>query len=285
MTKFTESDLVENQELRIEHLERIEVLEGVKEIILLGNSKVLHAKLVAEYYEVPEETIKTLYKRNREELDSNGALILRGEELKEFKTRVHDELALKGLSSLTIFSKRALLNVGMLLRDSVVAKEVRSRLLDGFELLTDEQKTQSVTDEQLLLLNIIQSTTIEDRAVHLSEYNNYKNQHINELNATIKEQEPKVESYESFINADGYQTINQASKTLKIGRNKLFEFLRNEKVFMSDNTPYQRFVEQEYFVVKQVAINKGNFSKIHPQPFVTAKGIDYISKLLKKNSK
>lgn len=284
MTKFNENDLVENEKLRSEHMDRVEVLSEVKEIILLSNSKVLTTKMVADYFEVPEVTIKKVYSRHKDELTNNGAVVLRGEELKEFKGWIQDVSTIKSASVLTLFSTRAVLNVAMLLTESPIALEVRSKILDGFELLTDEEKIQSITDEQLLLLNIIQSTTIEDRAVHLSEYNNYKNQHINKLNATIKEQEPKVESYDTFISSDGYQTINQASKTLGMGRNKLYEFLRNEKVFMSDNTPYQRFIDNGYFVVKQNAISNGNFSKIHPQPFVTAKGIDYISKLLKKKS-
>lgn len=283
MVKFTENDLVENKKLREKNLERLDVLDKVGNIILFPNTESMTTKLVSRYYEIEVKTLQKVIERNKKELELNGMVLKSHAEIKEI-------LKADDVSTLEIprrgtyfFSKRAVLNIGMLLTESEIALEVRNQILNGFEQLSDEQKTQGITDEQLLLLNIIQSDSVESRAVHLSEYNNFKNRHINQLNERIDEMKPKEEAFETFINSDGYQTINQASKTLNMGRNKLYEFLRENKVLMSDNTPYQRYVDQEYFVVKQNSINKGNFSKIHPQTFITAKGIDYVSKLLKKN--
>lgn len=56
--------------------------------------------------------------------------MLKGEDLKSFKGQVQDELSIKFVSQLTLFSKRTILNIGMLLTEGDVAKEIRSRLLD-----------------------------------------------------------------------------------------------------------------------------------------------------------
>lgn len=94
---------------------------------------------------------------------------------------------------------------------------------------------------------------------------------------------PKAESFDLFIDGSNVQKMNQVAKALGIGRNKLFEFLRSQKVLMKDNTPYQRFIDNGYFVVKENPVKKGIYIHNVTQTFVTSKGVDYIGKLLKKN--
>lgn len=73
------------------------------------------------------EAIKSLVKDHREELRSNGYRLMTGAELRSFK----DLSQVKSRTpSLAIFSRRAVLNVAMLLRDSEVARQVRAYLLD-----------------------------------------------------------------------------------------------------------------------------------------------------------
>ena len=93
---------------------------------------------------------------------------------------------------------------------------------------------------------------------------------------------PKVEAHDKFISGENYQKVGQVAKVLGIGRNKLFEFLRDNKVLMTDNTPYQQYIDRGYFVVKETSIEMGSRIKNKPQTYVTAKGVDYISKLLDK---
>jgi anti-repressor protein len=93
---------------------------------------------------------------------------------------------------------------------------------------------------------------------------------------------PKVEAHDKFISGDNYQKVGQVAKVLGIGRNKLFAFLRREKIFMGDNTPYQSFLDREYFVVKEKPITMGEQVINKPQTYVTARGVDYIAKLLDK---
>ncbi|KOC40142.1 antirepressor, partial [Clostridium botulinum] len=54
-------------------------------------------------------------------------------------------------------------------------------------------------------------------------------------------------------------------------------------VLMSNNTPYQRFVDNKYFKIIEKEFEKPNGEiKINTKTVVYQKGLDYIRKLLKK---
>ena len=91
---------------------------------------------------------------------------------------------------------------------------------------------------------------------------------------------PKVEAHDKFISGENFQKVGQVAKVLGVGRNKLFAFLRERKVFMTDNTPYQQYIDRGYFVVKEKPIEMGSQVINKPQTYVTAKGVDYLSKIL-----
>lgn len=60
-----------------------------------------------------------------------------------------------GKRGATIFTPRAILNVGFMLRDSKVAQEVRNQALNIIENASDEYKTMEITKEKELLLAIM----------------------------------------------------------------------------------------------------------------------------------
>lgn len=285
LMKFEENDLIENKELREELISKVEVLEKVKDLFLLPNTELMTTKMVAEYFEVEFKTVEKLVQRNREELTENGFMHMKYFEIKDaVNSDIMSELKISRQGS-NIFTKRAVLNVAMLLRDSDVAKRVRTSLLDQQEVTSDEQKVKGITDEQLLLLRIIQSESEADRAISLSEYNNYKNRHIAELNVAIDKMKPKVESYEHFIEAKNAQKINDVAKILNTGSKRLLSFLREKEIMMkvqNNNIPYQRYIDIGYFVVKDNTTEKNGNVINYPTTYVTPKGIDWISKLLNK---
>ena len=68
--------------------------------------------------------------RNKQELESNGLKLNSKNDIKNLIGQdVKLEIAIPN-RGMKLFPKRAILNIGMLLRDSKVAKEVRTRLLD-----------------------------------------------------------------------------------------------------------------------------------------------------------
>jgi anti-repressor protein len=98
----------------------------------------------------------------------------------------------------------------------------------------------------------------------------------------IKELEPKVEVYEHIANAENILDLNKASKSLGIGRNTLMKLLREDKVLRKDNTPYQQYIDQNYFEVKIKSISFGKTDSNYTQTFVTSKGLIWLSKKIRE---
>jgi hypothetical protein len=131
--------------MRAQTAGRVDVLDKVKALALLPDGIHATADGVASYYEVHDDVIKKVVQRHRDELTENGLQVLRGDELREF---VRDNLSsANGASkvrSLSVFNRRTILNVGQLLAESIVAKQVRMYLLDVEEIATPEQKATAI---------------------------------------------------------------------------------------------------------------------------------------------
>ncbi len=130
---ISETALLESAALRNSVLERTDVLDRVKALSLLPDGMHVTTAMVATYFEVTTEAIRQLKARHREELSSNGMLTLQGAELAQFKRDILSRYPggyPQPRSSLTLYSRRSVLNVAMLLRDSEVARQVRVYLLD-----------------------------------------------------------------------------------------------------------------------------------------------------------
>ncbi|WP_164984841.1 hypothetical protein [Ammoniphilus sp. CFH 90114] len=101
---------------------KVEVLEKVKALTLLPDGVHVTTQMVADYYEVSFKAIRSIIMRHREELESDG--MNRGQELKEYKDKIQQESFRNVFAHLSIFQRRAVLRIGMLLRDSEVAKAI-----------------------------------------------------------------------------------------------------------------------------------------------------------------
>ena len=131
------------------------------------------------------------------------------------------------------------------------------------------------------------SYTIEDPAARarrwVEEYEEKK-----ALEAKIEEQKPLVE-YAEHIQAskdviDMKSMAKLASKNgIKIGRNKLFSFLRDRKILDRENIPYANYMDKEWFQVVEspYTFNNGDV-KIIRTTLVSPKGQIGIIRQLKK---
>lgn len=99
-------------------------------------------------------------------------------------------------------------------------------------------------------------------------------------------QAPKVALYDTAMNADNAQPIGTVAKSLGVGPNKLFRFLREQRVLMSHgsryNQPYQKYLDAGYFAVREVPIVHTAHIENKPQTLVTPPGIAFIHRLLVK---
>ena len=112
---------------------------------------------------------------------------------------------------------------------------------------------------------------------------------IEQQTALIKAQKPKVEFYEAVTGSNDTIDIGEAAKVLNIkgvGRNNLFEFLRQKGVLDNRNRPYQTFCDRGYFRVVESSYSKPDGSThINLKTVVYQKGLDYIRKILSEVEK
>lgn len=100
----------------------------------------------------------------------------------------------------------------------------------------------------------------------------------------LLEQKPKVEFYDDVTGSTDTIEMKEAAKVLNcgMGRNKLFEFLRNRKVLDRNNQPYQQYVDNGYFrVIESKFTTPDGDIKINFKTVVFQKGLAYIRNLLK----
>ena len=93
---------------------------------------------------------------------------------------------------------------------------------------------------------------------------------------------PKAEFFDSVANSKTAIDMSKAAKVLNmgIGRNDLFAFLRDEKVLMSDNVPYQTYVDRGYFrPVEQKYAKPDGSVHISIKTLVYQRGLEFIRKL------
>ena len=110
---------------------------------------------------------------------------------------------------------------------------------------------------------------------------------IDKLNERIRHDQPLVEFANQVSNTDNLIDMNAMSKlaieeNIPIGRNRMFRWLRKNKILMSDNLPYQKYIERGYFSVKESVFETGTMTKTYQQTYVTGKGQAYIIGRLRK---
>lgn len=137
--------LTESRTMRAATVDRVDVLDKVKALALLPDGTNATTEMVASYYEVGVEAIKSLVKDNRAELTNNGYWVLRGPQFKEF-VGSHEDLANAfgpKARSAALFTRRTILNVGQLLTESDVARQVRTYLLEIEAQATPQQRSEA----------------------------------------------------------------------------------------------------------------------------------------------
>ncbi|MEY8352567.1 hypothetical protein AALB39_04330 [Lachnospiraceae bacterium 54-53] len=195
-----ENDLLENKELREKLVAKVEVLEKVKKLLLIPGTELATVRQVADYYEVGEEAIKAITYRSRDELEEDGISSMTGKETKGFlescnlqPSNFRGGFETNGMRfsnrGNTLFPRRAILRIGMLLRDSEIAKEIRTQLLNIEEKAIPEVKTMDITEEQSLALSVGMAYASGDPTaimIATTKMMDYKNRHIAKLEESKK---------------------------------------------------------------------------------------------------
>ncbi len=237
------------------------IFEGVScDIYSDGEVTCMTSKQLGEAlgYSTPRESVNKIVQRNPylNDIEFSAEVILTSP---------------SGLQNTRIFNEDGIYEVSML------AKTERANEFRGFirkvlksvrkhgAYMTDEVLKNAITDPDFLIGLLTQ---------------------LKEDKEKIKELTPKAEFYDAVAGSSTAISIGETAKILnmKIGRNKLFEFLRENKVLMADNLPYQQYCDRGYFrVIEQKYSLPNGDTDINIKTLVYQEGVEFIRKLLIKN--
>ena len=230
-----ETQFIDDRHLRDKNVSRFDVLEKVKDLLLISGTDYAVLSQVADYYEVGLEAIASLVKDNREELLEDGLINATGVETKEILGKFSKDFANQrgyftcdGIKfnhrNNLLFTRRSILRVGMLLRDSVIAKEVRTQLLNVEEKTSDDVKIQDITEEQSLMLAVGMAFANGDLNAFATASTNlvaFKNRHIEQLQADNE----KLENDNMALAGDILEWSDRKKMSAGIRRLKTFTTL------------------------------------------------------------
>ena len=104
------------------------------------------------------------------------------------------------------------------------------------------------------------------------------------LEQRVIEMKPKEDFYDAVTQSNETCDFAQAAKILNfkgIGRNKLFEILRDKEILRQNNQPYQRYVDSGWFKVVEVSsVDRYGDLRLFYKTVIYQKGLDKISKIL-----
>lgn len=140
--------------------ERTEALDRVKGLSLLPDGMHVTTAMVAAYFEVGLKAIESVVVDHRAELEGNGYRVLSGAELTSFKEASGIQSRSRALA---LYSRRTILNVAMLLRDSEVARQTRMYLLDMEYMAPAQRPVDNSVESGSMSL----SARIDQRITHV----------------------------------------------------------------------------------------------------------------------
>ncbi|WP_228822285.1 phage antirepressor KilAC domain-containing protein [Nocardia farcinica] len=162
---------------------RTDVLDKVGVLRTLPDDMHVTTDMVAAFYEVDPELVRYHVKANRGELDSDGyRVVIRSAFESEFGSLSNLDPKVRQIA---LFPRRAVLRVGMLLRDSAVARRVRDMLLD----VETESRPAELSEDEIVMRALeiqqgkIRALTAENQA----------------LTEKVAEDAPKVNYVELYV--------------------------------------------------------------------------------------
>lgn len=293
---FTEPS---NVAQRDEYITRVEVLGKVRGLLLLPRLEMATTKQVAAFYGVHVQTISTVVNDHRDELRSDGYVSMSAGDIKKsvlrdtHKTVVENKVGYYTItdgdtvhelsySKTNLFPKRAILRVGMLLRDSDTAKEVRTQLLNIEEHATNQQRTQEIDKDGLLLLDIIRAKDPIKQAQAIAAYTEYKDARAKEAEGKAAKYEEKAGKFDLVTEQAGLLTLTSVGKSYVDGvsANALNKFLIQRGVLYKKKVDEIHMYKKGYEKYFKVVMYEAGYRTLK----VTLKGALFIAELYEKHN-
>lgn len=231
--------MVDNKELRQKYIDRVEILDKVKALMLIPKLEMVTIHQVANFYEVDVSVINKCLLRNSDEIYADGVALKKPRDFGKMRKgtkclfpevgKTANSTTYQIADNITVvipnrgircFSKRAVLRIGMLLRDSKVAKEVRTQLLNIVDYVQSENPqvlTAEIDNEQELLMEVARTFSSGDMmkfAEATMKLNAYKDRHIKaveEKNAELTEKNEVLAKDNDILSGNILEWSNRAS--------------------------------------------------------------------------
>jgi phage antirepressor YoqD-like protein len=232
------------------------------------NQRILTTQQLAESYQATEDQIKHNFNRNDNRYIKNKHyFLLEGEELRDFKRDGTICDLAPNVNKLYLWTEKgALLHAKSLNTD--IAWAVYDSLVENYFNPKHNLPSDYLSALKALVIS-------EETKIQLLEENREQKEIIAEL-------APKAEFFDAVAESADAIDIGSAAKVLNmgIGRNKLFEFLRDSGVLMANNQPYQKHCDAGYFRTVESRYTKPDGSTpISIKTLVYQRGLDYIRRL------
>jgi phage antirepressor YoqD-like protein/biotin operon repressor len=206
-------------------------------------------------------------------------------EIAERKLMTGKELAeVLGVSKDTINATVERLDVDGVLRRVDIARNTQGGyLFSEYQATVIKQEIQKHHNLANRQIDNVSTAAEEDQMI--AQAFTILQRRIQDANKEIEKLKPAAEFAYQICSSKDAIDIGNCAKVLNrsIGRNNLFEFLRNKKILQSDNIPYQKYIDSGYFRVIETkyTIPSGE-TKISLKTLVLQKGVAYTNKLLKE---
>lgn len=148
------------------------------------------------------------------------------------------------------------------------------------------QKHHNLVSRQIdtVSTEIEENQVIENALLILRNREAELKQKLQNAEAIIAEQKPKVEFYDCVTRSDNAIDMAEVAKVLNcgLGRNQLFALLRSKHILDNKNQPYQQYVKSGYFKIVESKKELSDGSVIiNLKTVVFQKGLDFIRKVTK----
>lgn len=134
-------------------------------------------------------------------------------------------------------------------------------------------------------VNELSPKTELEKTMLVMEAMQYLQESKAKLEKELADAQPALHFFKSVTGSKDTIDIGTVAKVLdkNIGRNKLFEILRNKNILDRNNKPYQAYIDRGYFrVIETSYTTPDGDTHINCKTVVYQKGVDFINRLLEK---
>lgn len=246
---------------------RVDVLDKVGALRALPDDMHVTTDMVAAFYGVPVKTIQTVVLRNQEEIAGDGYRV----STRSAFEATFNMKAPSSASRIALFPRRAVLRIGMLLRDSAVARRVRDYLLnaESVSVMSAPMPTAAeLPDRKALARMVIEA----EEARELAE-------------ARLAELAPKAAMADDFLVASGgARLVREVAKLLGMRERDLRQFLLDEELIFAKHSQcgavqydyYAQFAH--HFKATEHIVNHTWGSCTHYTLMILPRGVELIQK-------